>query len=387
MAPMNSSLTPDEYLRYSRHLLIPDVGLQGQRKLKAASALVIGAGGLGSPVALYLAAAGVGRIGIVDNDVVDASNLQRQVLYGTAMLGRAKVESARQRLLDLNPHIQVDAYNEPFTASNARQIAAPYQVIVDCSDNFSTRYLSNDLCVLTGKANIYGAIYRFDGQASVFDAAQGPCYRCLFPEPPPPGMVPSCADGGVLGVLPGVIGALQATETIKSLLGIGETLAGRLLLFNALEMSFEFIKLRKNPHCKVCGTEPAVTNLIDYDLFCGVQGREHPVGLAGECWEISPNELSARLQGSGKLQLIDVREPHELEISHLPGARLIPLGELASRLAELDQDTELVLFCRTGTRSARAMDILLAAGFTQARHLTGGVNAWARQIDPSLPVY
>ncbi len=252
---MHPTLTPDEYLRYSRHLLIPDIGLEGQLKLKAASALIIGAGGLGSPVALYLAAAGVGRIGIVDSDVVDASNLQRQVLHGTAALGQLKVESARQRLLDLNPHIQVDAYPVPFTAANARQIADPYAVIVDCSDNFPTRYLSNDLCVLTGKPNIYGAIYRFDGQASVFDATQGPCYRCLFPEPPPPGLVPTCSDGGVLGVLPGVIGALQATETLKVLLGIGETLAGRLLLFNALDLSFDFIKLRKNPGCKVCGTE------------------------------------------------------------------------------------------------------------------------------------
>jgi adenylyltransferase/sulfurtransferase len=384
---MLPDLTPEEYLRYSRHLLIPDVGLQGQRKLKAASVLVIGAGGLGSPVAQYLAAAGVGRIGLVDNDVVDASNLQRQVLHGTAAIGQPKVESARRRLLDLNPHIQVDAFAEPFTAANARQVASPYDVIVDCSDNFPTRYLSNDLCVLTGKPNIYGAIYRFDGQASVFDATRGPCYRCLFPEPPPPGMVPSCSDGGVLGVLPGVIGALQATETLKILLGIGDTLVGRLLLFNALDLSFESIKLRKNPHCKICGAQPSVTGLIDYEEFCGFPGKEHPAGLAEATGEISPAELAARLQHGAELVLVDVREPHELEISHLPGAQLLPLGELASRLDELDQEAEIVLFCRTGTRSARARDILVAAGFTRVRHLAGGLNSWAHEIDRSMPVY
>ncbi len=382
---MNTTLTPDEYLRYSRHLLIPDVGLQGQLKLKQSTALIIGAGGLGSPVALYLAAAGVGRIGIADSDVVDASNLQRQVLHGSAEMGQPKVESARRRMLDINPHITVDIYPEPFTAANARQIAAPYNVIVDCSDNFPTRYLSNDLCVLTGKANIYGAIYRFDGQASVFDARQGPCYRCLFPEPPPPGMTPTCSDGGVLGVLPGVIGALQATETLKVLLGIGETLVGRLLLFNALEMSFELIKLRKNPRCKVCGTSPSVSELIDYETFCGIPGREHPP--ADEEEQISVAELAAKLQRGDGLVLVDVREPHELEISHLPDARLIPLGELPTRMAELDTSAHIVLFCRTGSRSGRALEMLRAAGYTQARHLVGGINAWAREIDPGVAVY
>ena len=382
---MKTALSSDEYLRYSRHLLIPDVGLQGQLKLKQAAVLIIGAGGLGSPVALYLAAAGVGRIGIVDSDVVDASNLQRQVLHGSAELGQPKVESARRRMLDLNPNITVDIYPEPFTAANARQIAAPYDVIVDCSDNFPTRYLSNDLCVLTGKANIYGAIYRFDGQASVFDARHGPCYRCLFPEPPPPGLVPSCSDGGVLGVLPGVIGALQAAETIKVLLGIGETLVGRLLLVNALEMSFELIKLRKNPRCKVCGTSPSVSELIDYEAFCGVPGREHPP--ADEEGQISVAELAAKLQRGDGLVLVDVREPHELEISHLPDARLIPLGELPTRMAELDASAQIVLFCRTGSRSGRALEMLRAAGYTQARHLAGGINAWAREIDPGVAVY
>lgn len=384
---MPHALTADEYLRYSRHLLIPDVGLQGQLKLKAAGVLIIGAGGLGSPVALYLAAAGVGRIGIVDSDVVDASNLQRQVLHGSAMLGKPKVESARERLLDLNPHIQVDAYPEPFTVANARQIAAPYDVIVDCSDNFPTRYLSNDLCVLSGKPNIYGAIYRFDGQASVFDARQGPCYRCLFPEPPPPGMTPTCSDGGVLGVLPGVIGTLQATETLKVLLGIGETLVGRLLLFNALDMSFELIKLRKNPQCKVCGTNPSISELIDYEAFCGIPGADQPSDMRAEGYEISAAELAAQLLRGDGLVLVDVREPHELEISHLPGARLIPLGELPTRLGELDKGVEIVLFCRTGSRSGRAMEILRAAGYTQARHLAGGINAWAREVDPRVAVY
>ncbi len=384
---MKPSLTPEEYLRYSRHLLIPDVGLQGQLKLKQSAVLVIGAGGLGSPVSLYLAAAGVGRIGIADSDMVDISNLQRQVLHGTADLGQPKVESARQRLLDLNPHIQVDVYTEPFTAKNARQVAESYQVIVDCSDNFPTRYLSNDLCVLTGKPNIYGAIYRFDGQASVFDAAHGPCYRCLFPEPPPPGMVTSCSDGGVLGVLPGVIGALQATETLKVLLGIGETLAGRLLLFDALEMRFELIKLRKNPACKVCSDQPSVTELIDYDAFCGIPGAEHEDAMPGEGYEIEAAALASKLQHGDAITLVDVREPHELEIARLPGARLIPLGELPTRLSELKQDDEIVLFCRTGSRSSRALEMLLAAGYEHALHLKGGVNAWARDVDPSVPVY
>ena len=382
---MKTALSSDEYLRYSRHLLIPDVGLQGQLKLKQAAVLIIGAGGLGSPVALYLAAAGVGRIGIVDSDVVDASNLQRQVLHGSAELGQPKVESARRRMLDLNPNITVDIYPDPFTAANARQIAAPYDVIVDCSDNFPTRYLPNDLCVLTGKANIYGAIYRFDGQASVFDARHGPCYRCLFPEPPPPGLVPSCSDGGVLGVLPGVIGALQAAETIKVLLGIGETLVGRLLLVNALEMSFELIKLRKNPQCKVCGTKPTVTDLIDYEAFCGIPGREHPPAEEGHA--LSASELAAKLQRGDGLVLVDVREPHELDISQLPGARLIPLGELPTRMGELDEGSEIVLFCRTGSRSERALAMLRGAGFNRARHLAGGINAWAREVDQSLPVY
>ncbi len=384
---MLPDLSREEILRYSRHLLIPEVGLDGQRKLKASSVLIIGTGGLGSPVALYLAAAGVGRIGLVDYDVVDSSNLQRQVVHGTSSLGRLKVESARARLLDLNPDIQVDTFNEPFTSANAMAIAAPYDIIIDGTDNFPTRYLTNDLCVLTGKPNIYGAVFRFDGQASVFDARLGPCYRCLFPEPPPPGLVPSCADAGVLGILPGTIGTIQATEAIKLLLGIGSSLAGRLMLYNALDMSFEYVTLKKNPNCKVCGPHPEVTELIDYNEFCGVPGIVHDEGSAGKEWDITAVELSKRLKGGAPLRLIDVREPHELAISHLDGAQNIPLGELAAHLSELDSAQEFVLFCKMGSRSRRALELLVSAGFRKVKNLQGGINAWAREVDTSLPLY
>lgn len=384
---MLPELSHEEILRYSRHLLIPEVGLEGQRKLKAASVLVIGTGGLGSPVALYLAAAGIGHIGLVDYDVVDYSNLQRQVIHGTSTLGQLKVDSARRRMLDLNPDIVVDVYNEPFTSANARQIAEPYDLIVDGTDNFPTRYLTNDLCVLTGKPNVYGSIYRFDGQVSVFDAKRGPCYRCLFPEPPPPGLVPSCAEGGVLGVLPGTIGTLQATEAIKLLLGIGEPLIGRLLLFNALDMSFEFVKLRKNPRCKICSPNPEVTDLIDYEAFCGVPGHDHDKDSSGTEFDITAQELATRLEAGERLKLIDVREPHELEISQIEGAQLIPLGTLASRLSELNSADELVVFCKAGTRSARALEVLYSAGFRKLHHLKGGINAWAKEVNPALPVY
>jgi len=384
---MLPALSHEEILRYSRHLLIPEVGLEGQRKLKAASILVIGTGGLGSPVALYLAAAGVGRIGLVDYDVVDFSNLQRQVIHGTSSLDQLKVESARARMLDINPDIQVDVYNEPFTSANAMQIAQDYDVLIDGTDNFPTRYLTNDVCVLLGKPNIYGSIFRFDGQVSVFDATRGPCYRCLFPEPPPPGLVPSCAEGGVLGVLPGTIGTLQATEALKLILGIGEPLIGRLLLYNALDMSFDFVKLRKNPKCKICSPEPEVTELIDYEEFCGVPGHDHEEGSAGEGWDITATELAKRLQEGNHIHLIDVREPHELEIARLEGADLIPLGQLASRLSELDSAEEIVLFCKAGTRSARALELLASAGFRKMKNLKGGINAWAREVDPKLPIY
>ena len=384
---MLPDLSRAEILRYSRHLLIPEVGLDGQLKLTAASVLVIGTGGLGSPVALYLAAAGVGRIGLVDYDVVDFSNLQRQVIHGTSGIGTLKVESARQRMLDLNPDIQVEVFNEPFTSANAMQIAAPYDLIIDGTDNFPTRYLTNDLCVLTGKPNVYGSIYRFDGQVSVFDAKRGPCYRCLFPEPPPPGLVPSCAEGGVLGVLPGTIGTLQASEAIKLLLDIGDPLIGRLLLYNALDMSFEFVNLRKNPKCKVCGENPEVTELIDYEAFCGVPGHDHESGSVGGGWDITASELAARLNEGNGLRLLDVREPHELQISRISGATLIPLGQLAARLSELDSAEEMVVFCKAGTRSARALELLVSAGFRKVKNLQGGINAWADQVDPSQPVY
>jgi adenylyltransferase/sulfurtransferase len=383
----NVELSHEEILRYSRHLLMPEVGLAGQKKLKAASVLLIGTGGLGSPAALYLAAAGVGRIGLVDYDLVDFSNLQRQVIHGTSNLGTLKVESARQRMLDLNPDIRVEVYNEPFTSQNAMQIAQGYDILVDGTDNFPTRYLVNDVCVLLGKPNVYGSIFRFDGQVSVFDARHGPCYRCLFPEPPPPGLVPSCAEGGVLGVLPGTIGTLQATEALKLILGVGEPLIGRLLLYNALDVSFEFVNLRKNPRCKICGPEPEVTELIDYEAFCGVPGHDHEEGTVGGGWDIEASELAERLARGEPVHLLDVREPHELEIARLPDSQLIPLGQLAARLSELDTADELVVFCKGGTRSARALELLVSAGFRKVKNLKGGINAWAREVDPSLPLY
>jgi adenylyltransferase/sulfurtransferase len=323
----------------------------------------------------------------VDYDVVEESNLQRQVIHGTSKIGKRKVQSARQRLKDLNPDVEVEAFNEPFTSTNAMRIAKPYDVIVDGTDNFPTRYLSNDLCVLTGKPNVYGAVFRFDGQASVFDARVGPCYRCLFPEPPPPGLIPSCADAGVLGILPGTIGTIQATEAIKLLLGIGSSLTGRLLLYNALDMSFEYVKLKKNPNCKVCGPHPEVTALIDYNEFCGVPGIVHDEGLAGTDWDISAPDLAERLKHGEPLQLIDVREPHELAISRIEGAQNVPLGELAGRLAELDCTQEIVLFCKSGSRSRRALELLVSAGIGKVKNLKGGINAWAKEVEPGLPVY
>jgi sulfur-carrier protein adenylyltransferase/sulfurtransferase len=383
---MLPGLTRDEILRYSRHLLIPEVGLDGQRKLKGSSALVIGTGGLGSPVALYLAAAGVGRIGLVDYDVVDSSNLQRQVIHGTDTIGVLKVESARERMLDLNPDIDVEVYNEPFTSENAMRIAADYDVIIDGTDNFPTRYLTNDVSVFLGKPNVYGSIFRFDGQASVFYAKEGPCYRCLFPEPPPPGLVPSCAEGGVLGVLPGTIGTIQATEALKVLLGIGSTLTGKLLLYNALDMTFDFVTLKKNPKCRVCGPDADIKELIDYEEFCGVPGHDHDEGSAGADWDITALELSERMQHN-HLKLLDVREPHELQISALPDAVNIPLGGLAAHLSELDSAEDMIIFCKSGTRSTRALELLVSAGFKKVKNLKGGINAWAQEVDKSLPIY
>ncbi len=385
---MLPELSHEEILRYSRHLLIPEVGLEGQRKLKNSSALIVGTGGLGSPVSLYLAAAGVGRIGLVDYDVVDSSNLQRQIIHGTSTIGKLKVESAKAKLLDLNPDIQVDVYNEPYTSENAMRIARDYDIILDGTDNFPTRYLTNDVAVFLGKPNVYASIYRFDGQVSVFYAREGPCYRCLFPEPPPPGLVPSCAEGGVLGVLPGTIGTLQATEALKVLLGIGDPLIGKLLLYNALDISFDFVKLKKNPNCRVCGPNADIKELINYEEFCGVPGHDHgDEGSAGAGLDVTSVELKTRLSTTPNLILLDVREPHELQISALPNALNIPLGQLAGRLSELNSADDMVVFCKGGTRSARALELLASAGFKKVKNLKGGINAWAKDVDPSLPVY
>ncbi len=384
---MQQELSQTEIMRYSRHMLIPEVGLEGQRKLKNSSVLIVGSGGLGSPVALYLAAAGVGRIGLVDYDVVEESNLQRQIIHGTDRVGAPKVDSARQRMLDLNPYIQVDIYNEVLTSQNAEKIAEDYQILVDGTDNFPTRYLINDLAVLTRKPFVYGSIFRFEGQVSVFDARSGPCYRCLFPEPPPPGMTPSCSEGGVFGVLPGTIGTIQATEVIKLALGQGKTLVGKLLLYDAFEMSMQIIQLRKNPHCILCGEQPVITRLIDYEDFCGVPYRGTEETIEGLDHEISPIELSKRLQLGDPVVLIDVRDPIEQQISVLPGAQLIPIEQLPRRVGELDPDKEYVLFCRTGVRSAHGVDVLTSAGFQRVKNLAGGLNGWADQVDPGMLKY
>lgn len=383
-----AALTPEEILRYSRHLLIPEVGLEGQARLKNSAVLLVGTGGLGSPAAMYLAAAGVGRIGLVDYDVVEFSNLQRQIIHSTPALNQPKVDSARQRLEALNPNLRIDTYDEALTSQNALRIAEGYDLIIDGADNFPTRYLISDLCVKLGIPHVYASIYRFDGQASVFHAAAGgPCYRCLFPEPPPPGSVPTCAEGGVLGVLPGTIGSIQANEAIKVLLGIGETLMGRLLLYDSLEMRFDFVKLRKNPQCKVCSLPPEEIELIDYEAFCGAPIVEAAQGALQAEWEIGPRELAEALQNGKLIELIDVREPQELRISQLPGARLLPLGQLAARLSELDSAQEMVILCRSGARSAYAVELLRAAGFRKVKNLVGGINEWARQVDPNLPLY
>ncbi len=378
------NLTQAELLRYSRHLILPEVGLEGQRKLKSASVLLVGSGGLGSPAALYLAAAGVGRIGVVDYDVVDESNLQRQVIHATQGVGTLKVESARRRMLDLNPYITVEVFNEVFTAENAMRIAEGYDILFDGTDNFPTRYLLNDLAALTGRPYVYGSIFRFEGQVSVFDARSGPCYRCLFPEPPPPGSVPTCAEGGVFGVLPGTVGTLQATEVIKLILGIGESLAGRLLIYDALEMTFQSVRLRKNPHCRLCGEKPEITSLVDYEQFCGVpaRGGYHVQGIR----EIEPREVARRLQNGEALGLIDVRDPVELQVSRLPGAMILPTGQVQLRLGELDPGKEWVVFCRSGERSARVVKAMQDAGL-KAANMKGGINAWAEQVDPAMLKY
>jgi adenylyltransferase/sulfurtransferase len=383
-------LTNDEVKRYSRHLIMPEVGMDGQRRMKAGSVLCIGAGGLGSPAALYLAAAGVGRIGIVDFDVVDFSNLQRQIIHGTPDVGRSKLASARDRLNAINPHVDVQTYEVALSSENALKLFEPYDVILDGTDNFPTRYLTNDACVLMGKPNAYGSIFRFEGQASVFAAKDGPCYRCLYPEPPPPGLVPSCAEGGVLGVLPGIIGVIQATEAIKLITGIGEPLVGRFLIYDALRMKFRELKLKKDPDCPVCGTHPTVTKLIDYDQFCGIHpAAPEPVGgsTVNNSTEITAVELKQRLERGDKLKILDVREPNEYQINRIPGATLIPLGDIARRYAELDPDEDLIVHCKMGARSARAVDFLRSVGFRKALNLRGGILDWIDKVDPTQPKY
>ena len=382
VAEQRPALSHEEILRYSRHLILPDVGVEGQRKLKAARVLLVGAGGLGSPAALYLAAAGVGTLGLVDFDVVDKTNLQRQIIHGTSTVGRPKLDSAKERIQDLNPNVQVETFETRLTSENALDIIREFDIVADGTDNFPTRYLVNDACVLLGKPNVYGSIFRFEGQASVFDAKAGPCYRCLYSEPPPPGLVPSCAEGGVLGVLPGIIGSIQAMETIKLILGVGEPLIGRLVLFDALKLQFRELKLEKDPDCPVCGTHPTITELIDYEAFCGVGAEPSYDGA-----EITAQELKEEWQRNPELLVVDVRETHEHEIVHIDGAELIPLGELPNRLNELDGHREIVTHCHHGARSLKALEILKAAGFSKVRSLRGGIDAWAVNVDPSLPRY
>ena len=381
----SATLSNDEILRYSRHLIMPEVGMDGQLKLKQAKVLCIGAGGLGSPLALYLAAAGVGTLGIVDFDVVDYTNLQRQVIHGTNDVGRKKLDSAADTLSEINPNVEVRKFDTRLSSANALELFREFDIIVDGTDNFPTRYLVNDACVLSGKPNVYGSIFRFEGQASVFATTDGPCYRCLYPEPPPPGLVPSCAEGGVLGILPGLLGIIQATETIKLILGSGEPLIGRLLLVDALAMRFRELKLRKNLDCPVCGSHPTVTALIDYNQFCGIRGEEARPTNAG-IPEIQPEELKRRLVAGEDIYILDVREPHEYQICNI-GGHLIPLGDLPKRVSELDSSREIVVHCKMGGRSAKAVEFLRQSGFSRASNLAGGILAWSDKVDPSLPKY
>jgi adenylyltransferase/sulfurtransferase len=377
-------LSPAEIRHYSRHLIMPEVGTAGQRKLKAAKVLTVGAGGLGSPLGLYLAAAGVGTLGMVDFDVVDESNLHRQVLFGRSSVGRPKIQAATDRLRDLNPHIRIVPHELRLDSSNALELLRDYDIVVDGTDNFQTRYLVNDACVLLGKPNVYGSIFRFEGQVSIFWGARGPCYRCLFPEPPPPGLVPSCAEGGVLGVLPGIIGSLQANEVIKLIVGVGDPMIGRLLLFDALKMKFRELKLRKDPNCPVCSEHPTQTGLIDYDQFCGVEPHAEEVEAA---FEISAPQLKAWMDDGRPLTVLDVRNPQEWEICRVEGSTLIPLPELQDRLGELDPASTIVTLCHSGMRSARAVNFLRQMGYSRAINLAGGIHAWSLQVDPSVPQY
>ncbi len=378
-------LSHDEITRYSRHLIMPEVGMEGQRNLKKASILCVGAGGLGSPLTFYLAAAGVGRIGIVDCDVVDFSNLQRQIIHSTADVGRPKLDSAREKLEGLNPNIKIETHETMLTSGNALELFENYDIIADGTDNFPTRYLVNDACVLTGKPNVYGSIFRFEGQASVFATAEGPCYRCLYPEPPPPGLVPSCAEGGVLGILPGLVGLIQATEAIKLMLGKGESLVGRLMLFDALKMNFRELKLRKNKDCPACGDNPTIKELIDYEMFCGIEPETEkaPTGIA----EMTATQLKEELEQNRDVFLLDVRNPVEYDICKLDESHLIPLDELLNRVHELDSARDIVAYCRSGSRSAKAIGMLQEAGFRKLRNLKGGILAWADDVDPSIPKY
>lgn len=386
---MTITLSQNEVARYSRHLIMPEVGMEGQKKLKAAKILLIGAGGLGSPLGLYLAAAGIGRIGIVDFDVVDFSNLQRQVLHGTPDVGRPKLHSARDRIQAINPEVKIDLYETRLTSANAISIIEPYDIVIDGTDNFQTRYLVNDSCVLLDKPNVYGSIFRFDGQASVFHPPAGPCYRCLYPEPPPPGEVPSCAEGGVLGILPGLIGCIQATEAVKLILGKGEPLIGRLLLYDALQMRFQEFKVRRNKQCPLCGDKPTIRKLIDYDQFCGIRGQETPPAPTpgGNPMETTVEELHQRIQKGDKVFILDVRNPEEFQICRIPGSVLIPLPELPQRFAELDKNVEMVVHCKSGMRSAKAVQFLRQQGFDKPKNLKGGILAWADKIDRSMPKY
>ncbi len=375
-------LTPEEVQRYSRHLMLPEMGVEGQERLKNSSVLCIGAGGLGSPMALYLAAAGVGRLGMVDFDVVEFSNLQRQIIHTTSDVGRSKLTSAREKLEAINPHVKVEAHEVRLSSENVLDLFRDYDVIADGTDNFPTRYLVNDACILTGKPNVYGSIFRFEGQASVFGVPGGPCYRCLYPEPPPPGLVPSCAEGGVLGVLPGMVGTLQATEVIKLLLGIGRPLVGRLVLFDALELNFREVRLRRDPDCPICGDHPTIDKLIDYEQFCGVGQVEEE-----EVVEVTVTQLHEELEAGRDLVVLDVRNPYEIDICRLQGSVVIPLPELMNRVDELDPEQEMVVHCRSGVRSATAIRQLQGRGFSKMRNLKGGILAWAEEVDPSIPTY
>jgi sulfur-carrier protein adenylyltransferase/sulfurtransferase len=384
------NLSNEELQRYSRHLILPEVGVAGQKKLKAAKVLMIGAGGLGSPLALYLAAVGIGQLGIVDFDQVDRTNLQRQILHGTKDIGRPKLASAKDRLQDINPNTEVVTYEFAISAENALELFRQYDLVVDGTDNFPTRYLVNDACVLTGKPNVYGSIFRFEGQASVFDGQRGPCYRCLYPEPPPPGLVPSCAEGGVLGILPGIIGVIQATEAVKLILGVGDSLIGRLLLFDALRMKFREMKLRKNPACPLCGSNPTIQTLIDYQQFCGIAPTTTSTTketTAVNEFDITPETFNQRLLAGERPFILDVREPAEYQICRLEGSTLIPLKQLPDRLAELDRNQEMIVHCKLGGRSAKAVELLRSQGFSKVKNLVGGIDAWAQRIDPTMPRY